>query len=407
VSAAAPLAGVTVVELCQNVAGPFTGTILAQLGATVLKVERPGNGDDARGWGPPFVGEASVMFHVMNSGKRSLALDVTDEADRARLWSLLADADVLVENWRPGAVERAGFGYEAVAARCPRLVYCSISAYGTTGPLAAEPGYDSILQAFSGVMSLNGHEGDPPSRVGTSIIDMGAGAWALIGILAALLERKETGRGRLVQTSLLEAGLAWIPYQLAGHLVTGEEPARLGTGLSIVAPYRAYEVADGWLMLVAGNDAMWLRLCEALGRGDLAAREDLRTNEQRLAARAELDATLAETLLAHPRDHWIQRLQDAGVPCSPIHGMAEVAAHPQTEAIGMVAESGGAEPLRKVALPLRFDGTRPPVLPAPPLGGTAVPAGEGTASAAPAGSAASSDAGDRERTRAGAKGGAA
>lgn len=362
----APLQGTRVIELCANVAGPFVGTVLAQLGAEVTKVERPGTGDDARSWGPPFVADDSVMFHVMNGGKASVVLDLRADDDREQLWALLADADVLVENWRPGALAGMGFGPDEVAARCPDVVYCSISAFGSDGPRAERPGYDSIVQAHSGLMGINGSDGEPPTRVGTSVVDMGSGMWAVIGILAALIARAETSRAPLVQTSLLESALAWIPYQLAGHVVTGREPARLGTGLAMVAPYRAYATDDGWVMLAAGNDATWPRLCEALERADLAAREDLATNPGRVAARAELDEVIGAVIAQRSTATWLERLDAAGVPCAPVNSLADVLADPQTRSLDMIGRAPDGAPA--VGLPVRFDGVRPPRRAAPPLG---------------------------------------
>lgn len=349
----------TVVELCQNVAGPYAGLILGQLGARVVKVERPGRGDDTRGWGPPFVDGQSVMFEVMNAGKDSVALDLKDPDDRGQLVALVAGADVVVQSWRPGALAALGLDYESLTANHPELVYCSISGFGPTGPLADAPGYDPLIQAFCGLMSVTGVDGTPPVRIGTSIVDMGAGLWAVIGILAALQDRVRTGRGQHVTASLLETGLAWLPYQMGGYLATGDEPSRMGSGLPMLVPYQAFATADRYLVLAAGNDGLWRRLCRALDREDLAQDGALATNAQRVAARDHVVSELETTLCRQPAAVWEAALREAGVPCSIVQSVAEAAEHPQTQALGLLGS--GADAAREAptpALPIWLDGER-------------------------------------------------
>lgn len=363
-----PLEGVTVVELSENVAGPYAGEILAQLGADVVKVERPGHGDDTRQWGPPSWEDDGVMFHVMNAGKRSMELDLRDESDRAELFGLIDGADVVLQSWRRGVAERLGLDVGSLRASRPRLICCDISAFGDEGPLRDDPGYDPLIQAFSGLMSITGTPGGPPVRVGTSLIDMGAGIWAALGVLCALLRREVTGAGATVSTSLLEVGLAWLPYQIVGTLITGEDPEPAGTGLPFLVPYQAFPTAEGHLIVAAGNNALWRRLCDVLGREDLGADESLATNPQRVANRDRVVAAIEQALERDDAATWEQRLRAAGVPCGRLQTVGEAAAHEQTAALGMIEPAGGGDP-PKLRLPVRMDGERPAAgAGAPPLG---------------------------------------
>lgn len=356
-----PLDGVTVVELCQNVAGPYAGFVLGALGARVVKVERPGSGDDTRGWGPPFWSGDSVMFMVVNAGKASVALDLTRDEDRAALLRLVDDADVVLASWRPGSLERLHLGGDELRARNPRLVHCSITGFGTSGPLAGAPGYDPLVQAFCGLMALTGEDGGGPVRAGTSVVDMGTGLWAALAVLAALRERDRTGKGVEVTGSLLETGLAWVPYQMVGYLATGVEPQRMGTAMPMLVPYQAFPTQDTALVVAAGNDALWQRLCVAIGREDLAARPELATNQQRVAARDRVVEELSRTFRARPAAEWEKSLRDAGVPCSGVQSVAEALEHPQTEAVGLLAPvpHPRVDGLRLPGLPFSLDGRRP------------------------------------------------
>lgn len=364
----APLAGHTVIELCQNVAGPYAGLLLAQLGADVIKVERPGSGDDTRGWKPPSWDGVGTMFLAMNAGKRSVALDLRDDTDRERLWGLIEDADVLIQSWRPGSLERLGFGPDRVRERRPELIYCSITAFGASGPLAREPGYDPLIQAFCGLMAVTGHPTGGRIRVGTSIIDMGTGLWAVIGILGALARRARTGASCVVEGSLLETGLAWLPYQIASYLATGDEPVPMGSGMPMLCPYQAFPAADREIVIAVGNDALWRKLCAAIGREDLGADPDLATNQQRVAARTRVVAELEATLSARSASEWEAILREAGVPVSVIQGVGEAISHEQTVATGILGDvpSEQIEGLRLLGLPISFDGARPRPTSGPP-----------------------------------------
>lgn len=352
-----PLSGITVVELCTSVAGPYAGLVLGQLGARVVKVERPGGGDETRAWKPPAVNGASVMFSVMNAGKESVVLDLKSESGRRRLDELLAAADVLLTNLRQASLDRLGLGEAQLSAAHPRLVLCRISAFGPDGPYAADPGYDPLVQALSGLMSITGEPDGIPVRVGTSIIDMGTGMWAALGVLAALRQRDADGVAVPVDTSLLETGIAWLPYQIAGYLATGEEPVRHGSGLPMLAPYQAFGTADGHMVIGIGNDRMWLRLCAALQREDLAEDERLATNERRIAERPRLVAELGRTLVEHGREHWLERLRAHGVPAAPVLGVAAAVEHEQVRALQILTEVEGGACFP--GLPLSLGGWRP------------------------------------------------
>jgi crotonobetainyl-CoA:carnitine CoA-transferase CaiB-like acyl-CoA transferase len=360
---AAPLAGVRVLELAQNLAGPYCAWILARLGASVIKIERPGDGDVARSWGPPFVGGVGSIFAAANRGKRSVVLDITTPDGRTALRDLIADADVLIEAFRPGTFSRLGFDYETVRAWHPRILYCSVLAYGEEGPLAGLPGYDPLMQAHAGLMSVTGPADAPPSRVGTSIVDMGTGMWLAMAVLAALRERDRTGRGTRLSTALFDTALAWNAYHLAGCVETGEAPGRMGTELPMIAPYGGFPTVDGQLMIAAANDSLFRRLCAALGLDELAADAAFRDNPSRVAGRAVLNGRIAEATARWTTEDLLARLRAAGVPSAPILDAAGVIGDAQTAATGMIVRDDGPAAM---PLPLRWDGVRTGVGSPPP-----------------------------------------
>lgn len=353
------LAGVRVLDLSENLAGPYCTQILGDLGATVVKVERPG-GDPARAWGPPFVGDDAALFVGANRHKRRLEVNLHTPEGLSRVRELASHADVFVQSFRPGAIERLGLGEAEVRARNPRIVYASISAYGDAGPLRDAPGYDPLLQAFAGLMSVTGEPAGDPARVGTSVIDMGAGMWLAIGVLTALHERERTGRGRRVDVSLLGAALSWMGYHLVGTQATGEAPGRQGTAFASIAPYEAFETADGRLMIAAANDGLFARLCEVLGRRDLVEEPRFGTNAGRVAERAALRAEIAGETSGWTTSALSAALQEAGVPSAPIHDVAEALAHPQVRASGLLSALPGRS-VEVVPLPIAFDGVFPAV----------------------------------------------
>jgi formyl-CoA transferase len=362
------LDGTTVVEIGQNLAGPFAGEIMADLGATVIKVEKPGGGDDARRWGLPVTPDASAAFHAMNRNKHSVVLDLADPADKEHLEALLARADVLIHNLRPGVMARLGMSAEATLARHPRLVYCDMGAFGHLGPMKDRPGYEPLMQAFSGLISANGHPDGPPARIGASVVDLGTGMWTAIGALAALMQRQRTGRGCVVNTSLYETALLWCGFHLVTYMTGGGLPVRHGTGHPLLVPYQAFQTADGPLVIAAGNDRLFRRLAETLGHPEWGTDPRFLTNEDRSRNRAVLLPLVAAVVAREGREPLAERLEAAGVPCAPIQTVDEVLRHPQTEALGILQSAPGTD-LSLVGLPISFDGERPAIRRAAPAAG--------------------------------------
>ncbi|HXO91446.1 MAG TPA: CoA transferase [Stellaceae bacterium] len=365
-----PLSGLTVVEIGHSVAAPYAGMILGELGAEVIKVENPKGGDACRGWGPPFTDGTATAFHAFNRAKRGITIDLGDPAEVDKLRALIRDrADVLIHNLKHGTLDRYGLSDDALLAEKPDLVYCNLGAFGSTGPLRDRPGYDPMMQAYGGLMSLLGEDGRPPVRVGVSIIDIATGMWSVIGILAALRERQRTGRGGVVDTSLYETTIAWMTLPISAYLANGEIPTRHGSGIEQIVPYQAFETADGFMMVAAGNDNLFRRLCAALDRPGLAEDPRFRTNSDRVVNRRTLIPILADIFAALPVAEWVGRLDAAGIPNSPIQTLDKVVTDAQTAALGIIQHWAGSPSLSLVGLPLSFDGARPPFAkPAPRLG---------------------------------------
>lgn len=364
-----PLDGLLVADLTLNVAGPFCTQILGDMGADVIKLERPGKGDDARAWAPPFWGKESATFMSLNRNKRSLAVDLksADGLEIAR--RLLAKADVFVQSLQAGAVEALGLGWSDVRSMNPRLVYCSVTAFGTRGPLGPLPGYDALMQAQGGLMSVNGHPGQPPARIAASIVDMGTGMWAALGILGALRERERTDRGSQVTTALFDTALMWSSYHLMNYFASGEVPQPQGSGTQMIVPYEAFPTADGHLILAAGSDGLFAKLCGALGTPATSRDPRFVDNPGRVRNRKALYDLIAEITQKEATTYWVTRLREAGVPCAPILSIDQVAVDPQTEASGMLlrADHPRLSDYRSVALPLEWDGQRPEIRQVPPL----------------------------------------
>jgi crotonobetainyl-CoA:carnitine CoA-transferase CaiB-like acyl-CoA transferase len=364
-----PLSGLVVIEIGHSIAAPYAGMILGELGAEVIKVENPKSGDACRGWGPPFLEDAATCFHAVNRAKQGITVDLADPADAARLRALVLErADAVLHNLKLGALDKYGLGGAAMVDTKPSLVWCNLGAFGAVGPLRDKPGYDPMMQAYSGLMSLLGEDGRPPVRVPASIVDMGAGMWSVIGILAALQERGRTGKGGIVETSLYETGLAWMSIYLAGFLANREIPARHGSGVDMIVPYQAFAAADGYMMVAAGNDNLFRRLCAVLDRPGLAEDPRFRSNKDRVAHREELVPILSEIFVSKERAKWAEMLEAAGIPNGPINTLDQVVADAQTQALGIIQKRAGSE-LALVGLPLSFDGERPSFTkPAPTLG---------------------------------------
>jgi CoA:oxalate CoA-transferase len=352
-----PLAGTTVVDLTRVLAGPYCTLLLADLGARVIKVEIPERGDDARHIGP-FVEGKSAYFASVNRGKESIALDLKDRADRAVFEKLLTGADVLVENFRAGTMERLGYGWEGLHARYPRLVYAAASGFGHTGPYAGRPAYDLVAQALGGIMSVTGQPGGPPTRVGTSIGDIAAGLFTALGVASALLHRQRSGEGTKVDVAMLDCQVAILENAIARYLATGEVPGPIGARHPSITPFDAFETSDGHLVLAVGNDALFQKLCEVIERPDLANDARFGTNPERTEHQAALKADLERTLRSETTRTWLERLSLAGIPSAPIHDVASLLADPQVAARNMIVETPDpdAGALRSAGNPIKLSG---------------------------------------------------
>jgi crotonobetainyl-CoA:carnitine CoA-transferase CaiB-like acyl-CoA transferase len=332
---------ITVIDLTQNVAGPYCTQLLGDFGATVIKIERPHLGDDVRRFAPVWTGGTtepgdSTAYLAYNRNKKSVCIDLDHAQGVEIVHRLTRTADVFVHSFRPGSAESRRLGYDDLSAINQRLIYCCISGFGERGPLRDLPGYDPLGQAHSGVISVTGHPGAPPARVVVPIVDMGSGLWLFSGILAALLERGKTGRGARVNVSLLETGVAWTTLHMSNYMATGEVPERTGSASPAAAPYEAFETADGWIMIAAGNDRLFARLCELLDIPGTARDERFRANAARVARRAELHSIIEERTRGRTTADWVDALRQAGVPCSPINRIDQVHDDEQVGATGMI-----------------------------------------------------------------------
>ncbi|MGH2673162.1 MAG: CaiB/BaiF CoA transferase family protein [Actinomycetota bacterium] len=363
-----PLAGVRVADFSRVLAGPLATMLLADLGADVVKVERPGTGDDSRAWGPPFVGEDAAYFLSLNRNKRSVVLDLAAEPDRALARRLALSSDVVVENFRPGLMARFGLDYEGLSAAKPELVYCSLTAFGGEAT-TARPGYDIIVQALSGLMSVTGPPGGEPTKVGVALLDVICGLYASNAIQAALIGRQRTGKGRLVTVSLFDAGVAALVNQAANHLLGGLVPGPMGNAHPNIVPYQLFRTKDRPIILAAGNDRLFERSCEVLGIRELATDERYTTNEARVLHRHELVELLSKRLATRSAGEWIIELEVAGVPCALVRTLEEVFESPEGAATIQEVDDPVRGALRLVAEPIRIDGAIPPVrMPPPRLG---------------------------------------
>jgi crotonobetainyl-CoA:carnitine CoA-transferase CaiB-like acyl-CoA transferase len=364
-----PLAGVKVLDLTRVMVGPYCTMMLGDLGADVIKVEIPGRGDDTRHWGPPFVESESVYYLSVNRNKRSIALDLKQEQARDVLWRLIGDADVLVENFSPGTVDRLGFGYDTVRARQPRIVFASISGFGQSGPDFQRTAYDLIVQGISGMMSITGHPGGPPTRLGVPIADIGGGMFAAYAIVAALFDRERSGEGSYVDISMLGGQMALLTYQAGLYLSTGAVPAQLGNAHPMIAPYDTFRTADGYVNIAVGNNALWERFCVALDLASLLEDERFSDNAGRSTNREALYATLEPRLASLSTEEIVRRLDAASVPCGPIRDVAQAVDDQQTRAQDLILAA--AHPtlgtVEVAGAPYHFDGEPVRARLAPPL----------------------------------------
>jgi len=351
-----PLTGTTVLDLTRVLSGPYCTMMLADLGARVIKIEQPRGGDDTRHWGPPFLGTESAYFLSINRNKESVTLDFKHARGRALLDQLIAMSDVVVENFRPGTLARLGLDYAALAPKYPRLVYCSVSGYGHTGPRSQEPGYDAVLQGEGGLMSLTGAPDVPPVRVGVAVADIVTGIFACQGISAALYARERTGRGQQVDIAMLDTVAAMLTYQAGIYFATGQPPQRMGNRHPTIVPYETFTAADGEFVLAVGTDEQWRKFCEvaALDAGDRFA-----TNRERVTGYAELRPLIAARVRTQTRSYWIERLGQAGVPCGSVRDLHEVFTDPQIAARTMVVPMSHptAGDIRVLGSPLKLSDT--------------------------------------------------
>ncbi len=372
-----PLKGLKVLELARILAGPWAGQVLADLGATVIKVEGP-KGDDTRTWGPPFVeqGEdtSAAYFYACNRGKRSIAVDLKSAEGQAFVKGLAAEADVLIENFKVGGLARFGLDYDSVRKTNPRIVYASITGFGQDGPYASRAGYDYLLQAMSGLMSITGEPDREPQKVGVAVTDLFTGLYAVIGVQAALAERERSGEGQLIDLSLFDAATAMLANQATNYLASGTSPTRLGNAHPNIVPYQVFAVSDGSLVIAAGNDGQYQRLCTVLGRGDLMQDPRFATNAGRVTARDMLVPMLQESIATWTRDALLAALEGATVPAAPINSVADVLHDPQIVARQMIVEPEGIaglrSPLKFSRSPLALDKTAPAL---PPVAADSIP----------------------------------
>jgi crotonobetainyl-CoA:carnitine CoA-transferase CaiB-like acyl-CoA transferase len=364
----APLDGLMVLDFTRVLSGPYCTMLLADMGARVIKVEQPGRGDDTRAWGPPFLNGESAYFLSINRNKESLTLDLKHASAGRVLDPLLQRADVLVENFRPGTMERLGLGYDSIANLCPRLVYCSISGFGQTGPRRAEPGYDAVIQGEGGLMSITGAADGPPFRLGVAIADIVSGMFAAQGIAMALLARVRTGRGQRVDVGMLDATAALLTYQAGIYFATGVTPGRMGNRHPTIVPYETFPASDGEFVVAVGNDEQWRRFCGIIGAAPLAEDERFATNRKRVSHYDELRPLLVERLRSRRRDEWVGDLKEGGIPCGSVREVAEVLEDPHLDARRMIetVDHVSAGAVRVLGVPIKLSGTPGAVRSAPP-----------------------------------------
>ena len=351
------LEGIRVLDLTRALAGPFCTLMLGDYGADVIKIEIPGAGDDTRHWGPPFIGEESAYFLSINRNKRSLTLNFKDPEAIKIFLQLAKDADVVVENFTPGVMSRFGLEYETVKEVNPKIVYCSISGFGQTGPYQNRPAYDQIMQGLSGVMSLTGEPGGDPQKVGIAITDIGAGMWSAFAIMAAVFHRDQRGEGQYIDISMMDAQVAWLTYQAATYFANGEPPKRLGAAHPTLVPYQAFMCQDGkYINVAVGSERIWERFCRGINKPEMKDNPDYATNGDRVRNRAKIVPYLQEFFLTRSVNEWVQDLQEFNVPCGPINDLADVFSDPQLLHRKMLVEM--AHPtlgsIKQTGIPIKF-----------------------------------------------------
>jgi crotonobetainyl-CoA:carnitine CoA-transferase CaiB-like acyl-CoA transferase len=366
---AGPLAGYRVLDLARILSGPYCTMMLGDFGAEIIKVERPGAGDDTRHWGPPFVAGESAYYLSINRNKRSITVDFGQEAGREIVYALARTADVAIENFRPGTADRIGIGYERLRQENPRIVYCSISGFGQEGPYRDYPGYDALAQAMSGMMSISGEPDGTPMKHGMSIADIGAGMWAAFAIVSALLARERTGEGQAIDISLLDAQLSWLTYAAGNFFATGENPGRFGSAHPSIVPYQPFATADGYLMLAVGNDRLWQRFCDIVGEPELATQPGFATSAERVINREAVIDRIAAIMRKRTTEEWLRMLGEAGIPAGPINTVAQALTDPHVLAREVVVtlDHPMAGQVRATGIPAKLSATPGEVQSAPPL----------------------------------------
>ncbi len=366
----APLEGIRVLDVSRVLAGPFCTMILGDLGAEVIKVEEPRVGDGTRAWGPPFIKGESAYFLSINRNKKSITVNLKHPKGREIIYKLAEKSDVFIENFRPGVAERLGVDYEAISKVNPKIIYCSISGFGQTGPYRDKPAYDLLIQAMSGFMSFTGEPGRPPVRIGVAIMDLGAGMYAAISILAALRAREITGKGQRIDISLLDTAVSWLTYMAMNYFATGRNPRKMGSAHPNIVPYQCFEDRDGRYFAVAvGTDEHWKRLCKALGRDEWIENPKYSTNPKRVENRDELIGELEKIFKSKSRDEWLKTLEEHRVPCAPVYEVSEVLSDPQVIHRKMVIEVDHPKigKLKQLGFPMKLSETPCEIRYPPPL----------------------------------------
>lgn len=363
------LEGIKVLDLSRALAGPYCTMMLADMGAEVIKLEMPGRGDDSRSWGPPFVEGESAYFMSINRNKKSITLNMKSDKSTEIIHKLIKQSDVLVENFRPGAMERLGLGYERVKEMNPRIIYCSISGFGQDGPYRMLPGFDQVLQGMGGLMSITGELGGPPIKVGVAIADISGGMFASNGILVALYNREKTGKGQMVDVSLLDSQVAWLTYRAGAYFASGEVPQPMGSGHPVIVPYQAFKAKDVFINIAVGNDQLWERFCKAVGLENVMNDPKFATNAKRVENREEIVKIISDLIVTKDGEEWLKILTDAGIPCGPIYTVDKVFADPQVLHREMVKELDHpkAGKVKVTGIPIKLSDTPGEVETAPPV----------------------------------------
>ena len=362
------LEGIKVLDLSRALAGPYCTMLLGDMGADVIKIERPGKGDDSRAWGPPFIEGESAYFLSINRNKKSITLNLKSEKGKEILFKLIKISDVLIETNRPGVMEKLGLSFEEVKKVNPKIVYCSISGFGQTGPYKLRPGFDQVIQGMGGLMSITGEENRPPIKVGVAITDVGAGMYAAIGILAALLRRDKTGKGEYIDVSMLDGTISWLTYQSGRYFASGEVPKPMGSGHPLIVPYQAFKTKDIYINIAVGNDSLWRKFCETIGL-NITDDPKFSTNAKRVENKEELIKILNEILSKKTGKEWLEILNKAGIPCGPIYKLNDIFSDPHVLSRGMVSEieHPKAGKIKLTGVPIKFKNSPGKIRLHPPL----------------------------------------